>query len=196
MLASLNWSESDGFAQRYFNQNYFIDGPWVMNSPSGMSLNHFVNNTEGPLPMTPEWLIKVSGSYTIPLIETDFGFRLRYNSGRAVFPTETFPAYQRWMGGFDGCWAETCLVSPPWQNIFVAADPTNPGWLPSTTIVDLNLSKSFRLGKVGSLWASFDVLNATDENAATAVSTGPGSYGRVTGVVLPRRYRLGLKFSF
>jgi outer membrane receptor protein involved in Fe transport len=196
MLASLNWSDSDGFAQRYFNQNYFIDGPWVMSSPSGMSLNHFVNNTEGPLPMTPEWLVKVSGSYTIPVIETDLGFRLRYNSGRAVFPTETFPAYEWWMWGFDGCWAETCLVSPPWQNIFVAADPKDPDWLPATTIVDLNLSKSFRLGTSGSLWASFDVLNATGENAATAVSTGPGSFGRVEGVVLPRRYRLGLKFSF
>ena len=59
------------------------DGPLVMDTPFGSTMNHFQNNLEGPLPMTPEWMIKVAGSYTIPRIETDFGLRYRYDSGRA-----------------------------------------------------------------------------------------------------------------
>ena len=197
MLASLNWSSSDGFAPRVASQDWFIDGPVVMSAPIGTSPNHFVNNTEGPLPMTPEWLFKVAGSYTIPVIETEFALRLRHNSGRAIVPTQGFQPYQWWMGDFDGCPdEETCLVSPGWWPEIVADDPNDPDWLPATTIIDLTLSKGFSLGKIGSLWAGFTVLNATNEKVANGVYSGEGHYGRVTGVVMSRRYHLGLKFTF
>jgi outer membrane receptor protein involved in Fe transport len=197
MLASLNWSSSDGFAPRMVSQDWFVDGPIAMTRPSGTSLNHFVNNTEGPLPMTPEWLFKVAAIYMIPVIETDFGLRLRHNSGRAIVPTEGFEPYQWWMGGFDGCFPdETCLLTPTWWPSIVTGDPNEPDWLPATTIIDLNLAKNFSLGKVGSLYLSFNVLNATNEIVANGVESEGEDYGEVTGVVLPRRYRLDLKFSF
>ena len=62
------------------------------------TLNHFQNNTEGPLPMTPEWMFKLSGSYTIPRIETNFGLRYRYDSGRPIFPVQERPVPQ---GGLE-----------------------------------------------------------------------------------------------
>ena len=194
MLASLNWSDSDGFAPRIASQDWFIDGHAVMRNPVGTSPNHFVNNTSGPLPMTPEWLFKVAGSYTIPVIEADLGLRLRYNSGRALVRTEGLPVMGNWMSRFEDC--PDCLLIFGWGSRIVAQDPNDPDWLPASTIVDINLSKSFRLGNVGSLWGSFDIFNVTNEGAPNYVGTGRWDYGRVYGVVSPRRYRLGLRFSF
>ena len=196
MLASLNWTDTDGFAPRPVDQNWYIDGPLVMDTPFGSNLNHFVNNTEGPLLMTPEFMFKLAGSYTIPFIETDLGMRIRYDSGRSIFPVQGFGTYASWMGGFDACPPPSCLISPAWHLFMVADDPTDADTLPSTTIFDVNLSRSFRLGDWGSIWASFDVLNALNEDAANKVGFFQGDYGRVYQVVLPRTYRVGLKFSF
>ena len=78
MLASLNWTRGDGVAPRNVAQDFYIDGPVAMeNINFGGTMNDFTNNLDGPLPMTPEFMFKLAGSYTIPVIETDLGFRVR-----------------------------------------------------------------------------------------------------------------------
>ena len=192
-MAALNWNKTDGFYPRTVDQNWYIDGPIVMDTPFGSSLNHYQNNTEGPAPMTPEWAIKVSGSYTIPTIETDLGLRVRYDSGRPMYPIQNVPTWASWMGGTIP--ANTYLAAG-WNETMVATDPNNPDWLPSTTILDINIGKSFTLGDIGSLWISFDALNALNSSAPNRVSYQAANYGLVTSLVYPRTYRLGVKFSF
>ena len=166
-----------------------------MDTPFGSTPNHFQNNLSGPALMTPEWMAKLAGSYTIPVIETDFGFRLRYDSGRAIFAIDNNlgPFYASWMGDYN---PDAHLTSSGWHNMMVAQDPNNPEWMPSTTIVDLNLRKRFGVGRGMGITASLDALNVFNEGAANRVGYTGADYGQVGSLVLPRIYRLGLKFDF
>jgi len=192
-LFSINYTDTDGFYPRVVDQNWYIDGPLVMDTPLGSSYNHFQNNLEGPALMTPEWMAKLAGSYTIPVIETDFGFRLRYDSGRALFLVDTLQSYAGWMGDNP---PPGTVLTPGWGNDMVAIDPNDPEWLPSTTIIDLSLSKRFRIAEWGGLTFSLDGLNIFNEDSPNRVSYRPGDYGRVYSLVTPSIYRLGVKFDF
>jgi outer membrane receptor protein involved in Fe transport len=68
--------------------------------------------------------------------------------------------------------------------------------MPATTIVDLNLRKRFGIGRGTGISVSFDVLNAFNEGSPSRVGYTQDDYGKVTALVVPRRYRLGLKFDF
>jgi hypothetical protein len=194
---ALNYMKTDGFFPRPVDQNWYIDGPLTMDTPFGSTPNHFQNNLSGPALMTPEWMAKLAGSYTIPIIETDFGYRIRYDSGRPIFAIDSNlgPFYASWMGE-DGYDPSTQLVDSGWHNMMVAQDPDDPNWMPSTTIVDLNLRKRFGIGGGMGITASLDALNVFNENAANAVGYTGSDYGQVNSIVRPRIYRLGLKFDF
>jgi len=188
-LASFNWTDTDGVAPRTVDQNWYIDGPMVMDTPFGSTLNHFVNNLSGPLLMTPKFMFKLAGSYTIPVIETDFGLRIRYDTGRAIFPIETVPSYQSWTGGFQ----EGLIISTGGDEKIVAGDPT---WTPSTMLVDVSLNKTFNFGKDLGFNVAFDALNVFNDGTPNKLGFTQGDFGRVYSLVGPRRYRLTLKFLF
>jgi outer membrane receptor protein involved in Fe transport len=194
---AINYTDTDGFFPRTVDQNWYIDGPLTMDTPFGSTPNHYQNNLSGPALMTPEWMAKLAGSYTIPVIETDFGFRVRYDSGRPIFAIDSNlgPFYAGWMGP-DGYDPETQLVSAGWGNTLVVENPDDPEWMPSTTIVDLNLRKRFGIGRGMGITASIDALNAFNEGAASAVGYTGADFGQVNALVRPRIYRLGLKFDF
>jgi len=167
-----------------------------MDTPFGSTYNHFQNNLSGPALMTPKWMAKLAGSYNIPVIETDFGFRVRYDSGRAIFPIDNNlgPFYASWMESYD---PDAVIVSAGWNDAMVASNPDNPDWMPSTTIVDLNLRKRFGLGSWGGgFTVSIDALNVFNEDAPNRVGFTGADYGQVGSIVLPRIFRLGLKFDF
>ncbi len=91
---------------------------------------------------------------------------------------------------------EVNLVGAGWHDMMVAQDPGDPSWMPSTTIVDLNLRKRFGLGKGTGLTASLDALNVFNENAASSVGYTGSDFGQVNSIVRPRIFRLGVKFDF
>jgi outer membrane receptor protein involved in Fe transport len=190
-LAAVNWNQSDGIAPRTVDQNWYIDGPLVMDTPFGSTMNHFQNNLDGPLPMTPEWMLKLSGSYTAPVIETDFGLRYRFDSGRAFFPVQELPTFASWMSDLQ----PGVLLGTGWHGFMVADDPTKPDWTPSTNIVDLSVSKNFNVASYG-LNLSLDVLNAFNENSPNRIGFHQADYGRVYGLVQPRTIRAGVKIGF
>ena len=190
-MAAINWNTSDGIAPRVVDQNWYIDGPLVMDTPFGSTMNHFQNNLEGPLPMTPELMVKIAGSYTLPVIETDFGLRYRYDSGRAFFPVQELPTFASWMSDLQ----PGVLLGTGWHGFMVADDPTKPDWTPSTSIVDLSLSKRIPV-RAYDVALSFDVLNAFNENSANRVGFHESDYGRVYGIVSPRVFRAGVKIGF
>jgi hypothetical protein len=193
LLASLNWTRGDGFAPRNVAQDFYVDGPVIMEDIMvGGSMNEFANNLDGPLPMTPEFLLKLAGSYTVPGIETDLGFRVRADSGRATFAVEVLPTCRSWDGGFlDGR-----IVGLGGNETIVASDPDDPVWMPATALADLSLAKSFRLGRYGDLRVILDVLNILVDGGPNGVVYNQWDYGRVTSVVGPRITRLGLRYSF
>jgi hypothetical protein len=192
-LAAINWNKTDGFYPRVVDQNWYIDGPLVMDTPFGSSMNHYQNNLSGPALMTPEWAIKIAGSYTIPTIETDLGVRIRYDSGRPIWPVQTVPTWASWMG--YPVPAGTYL-GVGWNDSMVATDPNKPDWLPATTILDLSLQKTVKVSNVGQIGVSFDVLNALNSSAPDRVVYTNANYGLVSSLVMPRTYRLGVKFMF
>jgi outer membrane receptor protein involved in Fe transport len=192
-MAAINWNHTDGFYPRTVDQNWYIDGPIVMDTPFGSTLNHYQNNLSGPALMTPEWAIKIAGSYTVPKLETDIGFRLRYDSGRPIWPIQGVPTWQSWMSFPPD---PGTYIGVGWGDQMVATDPNKPNWLPSSTIIDLSLQKSFQLGTAGQVNVSLDALNALNSSAADRVVYTNANYGLVSSVALPRTYRLGVKFSF
>jgi len=192
-MAAINWNKTDGFYPRTVDQNWYIDGPITMDTPFGSTRNHYQNNTSGPALMTPEWAVKIAGSYTVPTIETDIGLRLRYDSGRPIWPVQGVPIWASWMSYPP---ASGTYIGVGWGDQMVASDPDKPDWLPATTILDLSLQKTFKLGNVGQLNISFDALNALNSSAPDRVVYTSPNYGLVSSLVWPRTYRLGVKFMF
>jgi len=141
--------------------------------------------------MTPEWMVKVSGSYTVPRIETDLGMRYRFDSGRAFFPVQELPTFATWMTDLQ----PGVYLGTGWHGFMVADDPNNPDWTPSTSIIDLSVSKRFDVRGYG-LSLSLDVLNAFNENSPNRVGFHEADYGRIYGLVQPRTVRAGVKIGF
>lgn len=187
---SINYAISDGLAGRTVSQDWYIDGPMIMDTPFGYSMNQFQNNQDGPLPMTPKWMLKAAGLYTIPKIETDFGLRWRFDTGRPFWPVQDIPQFATWMSDLQpGVYLGTA------NDTIVASDPTNPDYMPSTSIFDLNLAKQLTFGQYGAR-IELDVLNAFNTNSPNRIGWRQADYGRVYSIVQPRVYRAGVKFIF
>lgn len=130
----------------------------------------------------PEWndaplIIKVIGSWELPWGFTIGGF-FNYRSG---LPTQRY-FYNRGLnqGGIN-----------------VDAEKYGSERYPSLTIVDLRLSKIFRLGKYGVVEIMADVFNTF--NSVTTLEWDEESWSGYQGiwtVLAPRILRLGLKWQF
>src|SRR4029079_7570119 len=97
LQGSFLYSHGTGVAPRTTDQNWYIEGPMIMDTPFVQSPNQLVNNMSGPLPMLPKYSLKLAGSYTIPHVLVDLGGRLRYNTGRPFWPVEVVPQFEAWM---------------------------------------------------------------------------------------------------
>jgi hypothetical protein len=188
MMASLLYSATDGLAPRSKRQDFFIEGPMIMDDLWIASLNQLVNNMEGPLPFTPKFEFKLSGSFNIPVVDAILGFRFRYNSGRPLWPLSEVPTRSPW-------------ADPPGSVVttgggwVVGIDNKDPYYLPGPKILDLSVSKSFKLGNVGRLTLNLDFLNVFNDATAIAADWS-WELGRIMGFTLPRKVRLGVMFDF
>jgi hypothetical protein len=151
-----------------------------------------VNNMEGPLPYTPKYEVKISGSYRIPTINVDLGVRFRYSSGRAAWPIEPVPTIEPWMA------IDPNRVITPMANTFlVSNDVTDPYYYEPQTIVDLHLERQFMLGGAKSIRVMLDWYNMFNENAVTNSWWRQGAFGRVYMLTYPSsKIRLGALFNF
>lgn len=194
LSGSFLYSHGEGVAPRTTDQNWYIEGPMIMDTPFVASPNQLVNNMEGALPMLPKYALKLAGSYTVPLLEVDLGFRMRYNTGRPLWPVEVVPQFASWMDTLDGVILSTGGET---GGAIIAVDSGDPEYLPASTIVDLSLGRTFELGKSGlSVGVNFDALNVFNENAANLAGFRRADYGRVYSLESPRTYRLGVRIDF
>jgi TonB dependent receptor len=186
-LASFVYSFSDGMASRTARQDINIEGPMVTDDNWMASLNYTVNNMEGMLPYTPKFELKLSGSYRIPGIETDFGLRFRMHTGRPVWKLEGYPVHSQWADPPGG------VIDPGGQNRIVAVQ--DPDYLPTLAILDLRLEKQIKLGGSRALDLIVDGFNVFNTNAPTNIDY-QWEYGKVTGIPTSRRFRGSARFTF
>lgn len=194
LLGSFLFSSSDGIGRRSIRTDVNFEGPMIMNDFFLHSINELVNTMEGPLPWTSKYEFKLSGSYLIPGIESDLGFRFRWNSGRPYWPVQAFSVNSAW-GAPD---PSKITVNNTTFAQTVAIPVKDPWYYPSETILDLRLARDFKIGGRRTLNVALDVLNAF--NAATPSYIGEGAIqavGRVTTVTIPSRtFRLNVRFDF
>ena len=93
-LASFLYSNSTGIGRRSLRQDVNVEGPMFWDDNWMSSLNQTINNLEGPLPFTPKYEFKLSGSYMIPeggasILVAGCG----RTAGRPLWQLETYPQH-------------------------------------------------------------------------------------------------------
>lgn len=189
-LASFLYSNSNGISRRAFRQDFNAEGPMFFDDNWLGSLNYAVNNLEGPLPFTPKYEFKLSGSYKIPRLEVDLGLRYRMFTGRGVWLREEYPVRAPWGG------PPNSIIDPGGIHTVVAVDPNDPEYLPNQHLLDLHLERAFPIGG-GSrkLHLIVDGFNIFNSSSATDVDT-QFEFGKITAIPSPRRLRGGVRFEF
>jgi hypothetical protein len=188
LLGSILYSKSEGMANRIFGNSMNAEGPMFTDNTWMGSLNYTINNLEGPLPFVPKLEFKLSGSYTIPYIELDLGARFRLHTGRPIWTLEEIPVHSEWS-------------NPPGSVIsggvgsIVAGDPNEPEYLPTQTLLDLRMEKSFRLAKLGTLSIILDIFNLFNAYTPTSVDN-QWEFGKVGTIVDPRSFRFSFLYRF
>ncbi len=185
-LASVVYSWSDGTAQRTMRQDDNMMGPMITDDTWMGNLNYTINNMDGPLPFVPKLEIKASGSYKIPRIELDFGFRFRMHTGRPVWEYVGYPTRTQW-GGPAGA-----PINP--AGLVRIIKDTEPTYLPSLALFDFRLEKAFKIREYGAIHVILDILNAF--NTADVTNIDIGNWGRITGLTNARRVRLSFMYQF
>ncbi len=189
-LASVLYSSSSGIARRSFRQDFNVEGPMFYDDNWMGNLNYAVNNLEGPLPFTPTWEVKVSGSYSIPSVAVDVGARLRFMTGRPVWELENYPQHTQFGDPPGG------VIIPNGLPQVVSVDPNDPDNLPNLALLDLHAAKIFRLGEQQSLHVVLDGFNIFNTNTPTDMGVVGEGYGNVTNIPQGRRFRFGVRFEF
>jgi outer membrane receptor protein involved in Fe transport len=186
-MASAVYSWSNGTAQRTMRQSDNMMGPMITDDTWMGNLNYTVNNMDGPLPFVPKLEVKISGSYTVPVVELDLGIRFRMHTGRPLWKLESYPTRTQW-GGIDGS-----IIVPGGLNRIVMNK--KPEYLPALNLIDFRVEKALQLGRLGSLHFVLDVFNVLNTADVTNIDYA-GQWGRITGITDARRFRLSFMFQF
>jgi Carboxypeptidase regulatory-like domain/TonB dependent receptor-like, beta-barrel/TonB-dependent Receptor Plug Domain len=147
-------------------------------NPFGRDPNDITNAT-GDLPNDRTHMLQAMGSVAIPRVEVRLGAHFQYLTGKpyAAFANVTLPQGTR--------------------SIYI--EPLGSRRLTSQEILDLRVSRMFRLGSTRSLEVLADVLNALDDAAEEGVATQnffSPNFAVGTNFVPPRRAMIGVKLSF
>lgn len=136
-------------------------------------------NATGNLSIDPTHLFKVIGSAEVPWKIVIGGF-FRYFSGNTY--NQNVPVYD---------------VDPPDINIY--GETAGSFRLDSGFSLDLRAEKMFSFGGDRSIGIGIDMFNITNQSTQTGVETSVDRerpFGTTTDIVLPRRYRLGVRVRF
>jgi hypothetical protein len=186
-LASLLYSHSTGLANRIYSQSMNFEGPMVTDNNWMSTLNYTINNMTGPLPFTPKFEFKVSGSYSVPVIDVDLGARFRMHTGRPVWQLQ------------DDIPIHSASNDPPGgiigSGIGNIVGTTVPRYLPVQSILDLRVEKAIRIAKYGSVHLVLDVFNLFNSNTPTDLDY-QWEFGKVGGILSPRTFRLSFLYQF
>jgi hypothetical protein len=186
MLGSFLYTHSDGMANRIYSQDMNFEGPMVTDNNWMSTLNYTINNMTGPLPFTPKFEFKMSGSYTIPKIEVDLGARFRMHSGRPLWQLMEIPVRSQWGG------AEGSVIG---GGIGTIVGSSNPLYYPTQMILDFRVEKAIAISKYGAVHIVVDMFNLFNTNTPTSIDY-QWEFGKVGGIVSPRAFRLSFLYQF
>lgn len=134
-------------------------------------------NSEGRLTIDPTHMVKVQGSFVLPL-DINVGFNFSYITGNT---------YNKWIRLDTINQRATNILADPAGSVYRYDSKTN---------LDLRIQKDFRIGKVrvGVLADAFNLFNT---GTIDGVITQAGDeFGETTDIVYPRRFRVGLRVYF
>jgi hypothetical protein len=186
-LGSFLYSTSSGMARRSLRQDVNVEGPMFWDDNWMGTLNQTINNLTGPLPFTPKYEFKLSGSYMIPRVELDAGARLRVMTGRPMWQLETYPQLTQFGGPADG------VIDPGGTGQIVGVG--DPVYLPTRSLLDLHFDKVFKVRAAQRIHIVVDGFNVFNVHAPTDADP-LNEYGKVTAIPASRRWRFGLKYEF
>lgn len=188
-LASFLFSDSSGLGRRSLRQDINVEGPMFWDDNWMSTLNQTINNLDGPLPFTPKYEFKLSGSYLVPRLDVDLGARLRTASGRPLWRLETYPQHTQFGDPPGG------VIDPGGTGQIVAVESTNPDHLPTQTLLDVHFEKSFRFAgdrKVRFIVDGFNLFNSFTPTDADPLF----EFGKVTAIPVARHFRFGMRYEF
>ena len=93
--------------------------------------------------------------------------------------------------------ARTVSVSLNYGSVAFQAEPTGSRQRDDILLLDLRSERTLRLTSKASVGIFFDIFNILNSNAVTSLTTATGSnFLRPTGIVPPRVFKLGTKFTW
>ncbi len=152
------------------------------------------SGAKGGIYINSKWAYNLTGTYQIPVIETNFGVNL---AGRQGYPV---PYVYRITGsGNNG-------QSSSNTKYLLATSDITQFRNPATTELDLRLAKDIRVYRGGALTLSIDMFNVLDNrtilqrNVARLNNNNAGgtfaSSNNITELQSPRVFRLGARFTY
>jgi outer membrane receptor protein involved in Fe transport len=179
LLLSYSYSEAEGLQSQNGIDSTGTQGSVTVSfNPFGRDPND-LTNAAGILPNDRTHMLRATGNMEIPRAGILVGANFQYLTGRpyAPFANVTLPQGVR--------------------SIYV--EPLGSRRLSSQTLLDLRISRTFRVGPTGSIEILLDILNALDDTAEEGVATRnffSPNFGAGIDFVPPRRAMIGAKFSF
>lgn len=145
------------------------------------------SGSKGGIYINSKWAYNFTGTYQIPLIETNFGFNL---SGRQGYPVP----YVIRVTGRNGNNAQGSS-----QKFVLAEGDMTQFRNPNTTELDLRLAKDIHIYRGGAVTLSIDAFNVLDDRTILQRDVRRlqlGATNRITELQSPRVLRLGARVSF
>lgn len=187
---SNNWQMITGFdwTKRNLAQNFAED-------PNTQLWNNTANaHTTG-------WTAKVIGTYILP-----HGFQVSggYNGQKGEAYGRQLTVQAAHLNAADPTRTRG-LAQGNQTGIYV--EPTGSYYYPTAHMFNVRIQKEFRIQERNKIQGMFDLFNINNANTITAVNTvtglttiSPGvrvpQFGRVTQIVQPRIFRLGVRYMF
>jgi len=175
--ASLTYSKSEGLnnlgkATGASQQAIIWYGDYLGRDP-----NDYINAT-GRMPSDRPWMFKVQAGYTLPW-DIMASFNWIYQTGRPYLSFTRFRLNQ----GFRK----------------IITEPRGDNRLPTWSIMDLRLHKTFNIGDKVNFQAIFDLWNVFNTNTVTGYASydiWSDRYMEPGGIFYPRRLQIGLRLQF
>jgi hypothetical protein len=179
LLLSYSHSEATGLQSQNGDEPAGMQGSLTTSfNPFGRDPNDLTNAT-GWLPTDRTHMLRAQGSFEIPKVEIRLGINFQYLTGRP--------------------YTGLANVTLPQGVRPIYIEPLGSRRLSSQEILDLRLSKTFRMGPTRSVELLVDILNALDDTAEEGVATRnfySPNFGVSTDFVQPRRAMMGVRLSF
>jgi hypothetical protein len=192
MIAGFDWTKRNLAPPFTVNPNYLLYGTTSSSNIPFGSLNAGGHTTG--------WTSKLIGSYYMP-----HGFLLSggYNGQKGEPYTRTLNVSTAQLTAADPN-RKTNLKQ---GNTTIVIDPLGSHYYETANIFNIRVQKNFKIRERNTIQAMWDLFNITNANTITSVNTSTGTtkdaqgntvpqFGRVTQIIQPRIFKLGVRYLF